>query len=106
MTDNKIAKFNQQYLQAFKQLANLSNDIKRLKDEEKEVKKVLEEEMGKYGIEKIENEYINVTWVEPNESISIDLKELEKKEPETYHSLIRDFPKVRKRKGYLRFTTK
>lgn len=59
--------------------------------------------MDAYDIKSIDNQYIKITRVNGSTSTSIDLKALEKEEPELYAELLKDYPKVTNRKPYLTF---
>lgn len=104
--NNELILFEEQGLQAFKALSELTKEKKRLENEEKEIKKYLEEKMEEFNIKSFDNEYIKITRVEASESTSIDLKVLADKEPSLYLDLIEDYPKISKRSAYVRFNVK
>lgn len=127
----EIEKFEQQNLEVFKEVSSIAAQRKELARQEKEIKDSLEKAMAENGIKSIDNEYIRITHVAESESVSIDMKEMEKKEPdlyeelledypvkaidvksldvaepELYQELLEDYPKVSKRKAHLRFKVK
>lgn len=103
---NEVVQFNQQYLAVFKSLSNITKQKKELEKQEKEIKEYLQEKMEEFGIDKIDNQYITITRVKASEKISIDLGKLEKKENTLYDELLRDYPKITKKKAYLVFKVK
>lgn len=105
-TDTEVALFEEQTLDTFRSLSNLTKEKKRLEAEEKEIKKYLEEKMDEFNIKSFDNEFIKITRVEGSESVSIDLKVLADKEPSLYLDLIEDYPKISKRNPYVRFTVR
>lgn len=103
---NELTEFEQQNLEVFKNLSQLSKLKKDLKKQEDSAKQALQDQMEKFGITSIDNDYIKITQVAGSESTSIDIKAMQKKEPELYDGLIEDYPKVTKRKPYLKFTVR
>lgn len=106
MEENKVALFEEKHLAEFKKLSELKKEQDRLAEIEKDVKSTLEKAMEENDIVSIKNEYITISKVEASESVSIDLKALETKEPELYNDLLKDYPKKTFRKASLRFTVK
>lgn len=103
---NELILFEEQGLQAFKALSELTKEKKKLENEEKEIKKYLEEKMEEFNIKSFDNEFIKITRVEGSESVSIDLNELERQESSLYQELLNDYPKISKRNPYVRFTVR
>ena len=103
---NQVQVFENKYLAQMQQLQQLVSQKKELEKIEKDIKKELEEAMNKYNIKSIDNEFLKITRVEACELVSIDIKEMKKKEPELYEELLEDYPKVTKRNAYVRFTVK
>ncbi len=103
---NQVQIFEQQHIQVFKQLADITKQKKLIEEQEKKVKEQLEKAMDAYDIKSIDNQYIKITRVNGSTSTSIDLKALEKEEPELYAELLEDYPKVTNRKPYLTFKVK
>ena len=102
---NDIQLSNQQ-LAVIKNYCDFVKENKARAEKEKELKKHVEEMMMEYGVKKFSNDYISMTIVEATESVNVDLVQLEKKEPDLYKELLDDYPKVTKRKAYLRMTVK
>lgn len=127
----ELQAFEQQNLQVFKDISQITAQRKALEKQEKDIKAQLEEAMLEHEIKSIDNEYIKITRVKASETVSVDLKELEEKEietfdelmedypvrtidlkqleaaePELYGELVEDYPKVSSRKAHLRFEVK
>lgn len=107
-TEDEIKVFNEQYLVAMQSLANLTKQKKAIEEQEKNVKGQIEKVFEEYGIKSLDNEVLKITRVAAGkDSITIDLKEFEEKEPETYAEILADYPKkVKGRSGYIKFTVK
>lgn len=107
-TEDEIKLFNEQHLAVMKSISNLNKQKKDIEEQEKQLKKHLEKAFEEYGIKSLENDYIKITRIAPGkDSTTIDLKEFEKQEPETYKEILEDYPKVVKGKAaYIRFTVK
>lgn len=103
---NEVQVFEQQHMQVFQQLADITKQKKLIEDQEKKVKADLEKAMDTYGIKSIDNRFLKITKVNGSTSTSIDLKALEKEEPKLYAELLEDYPKVTNRKAYLTFKVK
>ena len=103
---NEIQVFENQHLQVFKQLAEVTKIKKQLEDQEKKIKEDLEKAMDFYEIKSFENQYIKITRVNGSTSTTVDLKEMQKEEPKLYAELLEDYPKVTTRKPYLTFKVK
>lgn len=127
----ELQTFEQQNLQVFKDISQITAQRKELEKQEKDIKVQLEEAMLEHDIKSIDNEFIKITRVEASETVTVDLKELEEKEsetfdelfedypirsldikrleaaePELYEELVEDYPKVSSRKAHLRFKVK
>jgi len=98
--------FENQHIQVFQQLSEITKTKKQLEDQEKNVKEQLEKAMDEHGIKSIDNQYLKITRVSASTSTSIDLKSLEKEEPKLYGELLEDYPKVTNKKAYLTFKVK
>ena len=101
-----IQEFENKYLEDFKQLRLLEEEKKNLEYLSKQTKEKILQEMLKAGVKSIDNDFIKVMVTNPSESVSIDLKEFQKKEPVAYAELLEDYPKVTKRSESLRITLK
>lgn len=62
--------------------------------------------MLEHGVKSIDNDFVKVTVTKASESVNVDLKELQKKEPRLYGELVEDYPKVTKRAESVRVTVK
>lgn len=101
-----IQEFENKYLEDFKQLRLLEEEKKNLEYLSKQTKEKILQEMLKAGVKSIDNDFIKVMVTNPSESVSIDLKEFQKKEPVAYAELLEDYSKVTKRSESLRITLK
>lgn len=104
--DTQIQVFENQHMQVFQQLAQVTKTKKELEEQEKKFKEQLEKAMDEHGIKSIDNQYLKITRVAESSSKSIDLKALEKEEPKLYGELLEDYPKVTNKKAYLTFKVK
>lgn len=104
--ENNLVLFEQKSLDVMRTLSELNAEKKRLDELEKHLRDELNKTMTEYGVTKFENDYVTITAVAPSESVSVDLKALEKAEPECYKGLLEDYPKVTKKKSYVRITVK
>lgn len=106
MNENQLAEFNRGNIAKFKELSQLKRQTDALVAREKEIKAELEAAMDQHKIISIDNDFIKVTRIAESSTTSIDVKTLEKKENGLYEELLADYPKVSKRKAYVRFTVK
>lgn len=104
--ENQVKEFEQANLEVFKELSDFKKQQEKLKQSEEKVKAYLLKQMEEYGVKSLKNEYITISHVEASTTTSVDLKKLQEKEPECYAGLIADYPKVTKKKAYVRFTVK
>lgn len=102
----EIKEFEQHHLEMFEHLAEVTRQKKKLEETEAKIKKNLEEAMVMYDIKSIDNEYVRITRVEESKSVSIDMKEFQKKEPQLYAELLNDYAKTTTKKSYLMFKVK
>lgn len=104
----EIALFDSQYMGLMGQLAAFATEKKRLEELEKKVKGQLEAIMDEHDIKSIDNRFLTITRVAAGaDSVTVDLKAFEAREPEEYAALLKDYPKTVKGKaGYVRFTVK
>lgn len=103
---NELQKFEEQYLESFKQLQKLSKAKKKVEAEEKAVKQQLEKALLEYNIKSIDNEFVRITYVEGTTSKSIDSKKIQTQSPDFYDKLIKQYEKVTVKKPYVRITVK
>lgn len=88
--------FNTERLKEIKELKD------RLEAEEKEIKAEMLDELKKLGKDNYKDEYAELSVVAATQTVSIDTKAIEKKDAELYVTLMKEYPKVTKRAGYLR----
>lgn len=103
---NEIQVFENQHMEVFKELSNVTKTKKELEEQEKKIKANLQKAMKAYDIKSIDNQYIKITSVDGSSSTSIDLKAMKKEEPKLYEELLEDYPKTSVRSGYVRFSVK
>lgn len=106
MEENSLVLFEKKYVDKFNALSDLKKQKEALEKIEKDVKEELERAMDEYGIKSVKTDKITISRVEESTSTSIDLKELEKKEPELYNELLNDYPKTTTKKAYVKFLVK
>ena len=68
-----------------------------------DIKAAIEAELPEEGFK---NELVTIVRRKPSESTSIDLKALEKNEPQLYEDLVRDYTKVTKKPGSISYNFK
>ena len=101
-----MQEFNQQHLALFQNLKEIEQEKKKLETMSKNFKEELLNAMLEHGVKSIDNDFVKVTVTKASESVSVDLKELQKKEPRLYGELVEDYPKVTKRAESIRVTVK
>jgi hypothetical protein len=104
--ENEVTVFENEYLPVMANYALLNQQINDAQEKLNGIKKQLIEGMDQYDIKTIDNDYCKITRVEASESTSIDLKAIQKEEPELYGELLEDYPKITKRKATVRITVK
>jgi hypothetical protein len=102
----ELTPFENRYLQVMQDLATLTRKEKALAESNKQLKAQLEVAMDANDIKSIDNEYLKITRVAASSTTSIDLKKLEKQEPNLHKELLDDYPKVNNRKSHVKFTVK
>lgn len=100
---NEIVKFEQKQIELINKLVEFKKLQAKMEEQEKDLKTRLKAAMEEHGIKSFKNDVITITYVDESESTSIDLKALEKKEPECYQGLLEDYPKVTRKGAYVRF---
>lgn len=103
---NELTVFEQKEVALIQRLVEFKKHQNELEVQEKQIKADLKKAMEDYGIKSFKNDKITITYVDESESTSIDLKALEKAEPECYSGLLADYPKVTKKSAYVRFAVK
>nr|DAI51522.1 MAG TPA: hypothetical protein [Caudoviricetes sp.] len=101
-----MQEFNQKHLVLFQNLKEIEQEKKKLETTSKKFKEELLNAMLEHGVKSIDNDFVKVTVTKASESVSVDLKELQKKEPRLYGELLEDYPKVTKRAESIRVTVK
>lgn len=97
---SELQVFEQANLAVFQRLHDFKKQKEEMEKAEKELKDYLLQAMEENGIKSFKNEYITISHIEASTSTSIDLKALEKEEPELYKDLLKDYPKVTSKKAY------
>ena len=106
MSDNNLVLFENKALTYMKNLSELKKEQDRLAEIEKSVRADLQAVMDEFGITQFKNDYVTISLVKGSTSVSIDLKSLEKKEPELYAELLADYPKETVKKDSVRILVK
>lgn len=104
--NNEVKVFEDKSLIIAQNLKNLKIKKEKIEEEEKGLKDKLEELFNEYDLKSFKNDYFSISKIEASESKNIDLKSMEKKEPELYAELLEDYPKITKRKSYIRISVK
>lgn len=103
---NEIEKFEQKHMMAFIELGNLERQASEIEARKAEVRENLTKAMEEYGITSVDNKYVKITYIGPSESTSFDTKAFRAARPEMYESLMKDFSKTTKKKGFVRIKVK
>lgn len=103
---NSLEKFNSAGLEIMRDMRQMLITKKQIEEQEKRAKARLLDLMEEYGVKSVDNEFVRITYVDGSESVSIDLKEMEKQEPSLYSELLHDYPKVSRRSPSIRITVK
>lgn len=106
MAENELVLFEQKSLAVMQELKKIKEEKERLEKIDADLRSKLQVVMDEYGVISFKNDYVTISNVVPTESVTVDLKKLKEKEPECYEGLIADYPKVTKRKGYVKITVK
>ena len=103
---NKLALFEERSLEIMQKLSALKAEKENIEKLDAELRDRLQKIMTEYGVTSFKNEYVTISNVAESETTTVDLNKLKEKEPECYEGLIVDYPKVTKRKAYVRITVK
>lgn len=106
MADNNLVLFENKALTYMKNLSDLKKEQDRLADLEKTARAELQAVMDEFGITQFKNDYVTISLVKGSTTTSVDLKELEKQEPELYADLLKDYPKETVKKDSVRILVK
>lgn len=97
---------NEKFEELMQDLWRVEQQKKEIDEKEKALKKDLQEMMKDDDFEAVEDEFLKVSIVSPKPSESIDMKALQKKEPELFEDLKKDYLKVVEKSPYLKVTVK
>lgn len=106
MADNNLVLFENKALAVMKNLSDLKKEQDRLAEIEKNFRTELQTVMDEYGIVSFKNDYVTISLVKGSTTVSIDLKTLEKNEPQLYKDLLKDYPKETVKKDSVRILVK
>ena len=106
MADNELVLFENKALAVMKNLSDLKKEQDRLAEIEKNFRTELQTVMDEYGIVSFKNDYVTISLVKGSTTVSIDLKTLEKEEPQLYADLLKDYPKETVKKDSVRILVK
>ena len=106
MADNNLVLFENKALSVMKNLSDLKKEQDRLAEIEKNFRTELQTVMDEYGIVSFKNDYVTISLVKGSTTVSIDLKTLEKNEPQLYADLLKDYPKETVKKDSVRILVK
>lgn len=79
------------------ELQNLDIQKKSIDERISKIKETLEKDY--LTTEGYKNDIVTISYISASETTSIDLKQLEEKEPELFNDLVKDYTKVTKRKA-------
>ena len=102
----KLQKFNSEAMIIMKDIAGIAQTRKTLEQHDKELRATLLKLCEKYGVKTIDNDFVKITKVDGSESVNVDLKKLQKMDGELYADLLEEYPKITKRKAYMRIVPK
>lgn len=103
---SNVTPFENKHMAVMAEIQALTKQEKAISTQVKDLKMELEQAMDEHNIKSIDNEFLKITRVGPSETTSIDIKKMKEKEPDLHEELLADYPKVTKRKAYVRFTVK
>lgn len=106
MNESAVKKFEQENLAVFRRISELAAQKAAIEETDKKLRAQLVDAMEKYGIEKLDNQWLSITKVAGSQSTGIDLKAFQKAEPRNYADLLADYPKVTRRAAYVRIEVK
>lgn len=97
-----LTEFKNQQLQVLQQIATVVKMKKQCEDQEKELKDKLKQAMERFGVKKFESDILNITYVAPSTSTSIDSAKLKKNYPE----IAAECSKTSKKSSYIKVEVK
>ncbi|MDY6343087.1 MAG: hypothetical protein SPL79_02190, partial [Sphaerochaetaceae bacterium] len=81
MNETAVKKFEQENLAVFRRISELAAQKAAIEETDKKLRAQLVDAMEKYGIEKLDNQWLSITKVAGSQSTGIDLKAFQKAEP-------------------------
>ena len=106
MADNELVLFENKALAVMKNLSDLKKEQDRLAEIEKNARAELQKVMEEFGITQFKNDYVTISVVKGSTTVNVDLKALEKNEPQLYKDLLKDYPKETVKKDSVRILVK
>ena len=100
--ESGLVAFQKTQLATLNAIASLTAHKKAIEEQEKTMKAALYDAMQKFGIKKFESDVLNLTFVEPTNSTSIDSTKLKKKYPD----IAAECSKTTAKAGYVKITLK
>lgn len=100
--ESGLVAFQKTQLATLNAIASLTAHKKAIEEQEKTMKAALYDAMQKFGIKKFESDVLNLTFVEPTNSTSIDSTRLKKKYPD----IAAECSKTTAKAGYVKITLK
>lgn len=97
-----LQEFKTAQLATLNAIASLTAQKKSIEEQEKQMKAVLLQAMEKYGVKKFESDVLNLTYVAPTTSTTVDSAKLKKKFPDVYA----ECSKASSKAGYVKITLK
>lgn len=105
---NNLEIFEQKHMMAFIELQSLTKQKKALEERDKEIRDILVKGMDEYGIESIDNEYVNIIRIKATPGKpKLDEKSWRAEDPEGYNEVFSTYNKMAgAKKAHVRITTK
>ena len=100
--ESGLVAFQKTQLATLNAIASLTAHKKAIEEQEKTMKAALYDAMQKFEIKKFESDVLNLTFVEPTNSTSIDSTKLKKKYPD----IAAECSKTTAKAGYVKITLK
>lgn len=100
--ESGLAVFEQKQIAVLQQIATVVKMKKQCEDQEEELKDKLKQAMERFGVKKFESDILNITYVAPSTSTSIDSAKLKKNYPE----IAAECSKTSKKSSYIKVEVK
>lgn len=94
--------FRSQQIEVLQKIATIVNMKKQCEEQEKTLKDQLKQAMEQYGVKKFESDILNITYVAPSESVSVDTAQIKKKYPD----IAKECSKTTKKSAYIKVEVK